>query len=113
MLIFALFVPTAILAGLDSWLFMVPPLTPGTFKVAINAPLMSWGIMERFDSADDCERERSHLIGRVHDQSWLAEREKEYRSLGSQDLRPDTGNLTKKTFEAAKCISASDPRLKR
>lgn len=108
----ALFAPAAKLAGPVGWFFMVPPLTTGTFEVDTGAPLMRWSVMERFDSAEDCEREQSHILGNVHDQSWRAEREKEYRGLRSGALRSGTSELIQKSFEQGKCISANDPRLK-
>jgi hypothetical protein len=113
-IIYVIFPPIEILAGQGGWFFMVPPLATGSFEVETSVPLVRWNILERFDSMEDCEQEISHIIGSVHDQSWLAEREKEYRDLGpGTPLRPGASALAKKTYEAAKCVSADDPGLKR
>jgi hypothetical protein len=111
-LIYTFFAPTEILAA-DGWFFVVPPLDRGSFEVETSAPLLRWTILERFDSREDCTQEMNHIIGHVHDQSWLADREKEYRNLGpGTPLRPGTSEIAKKTYEAARCVSANDPRLK-
>ena len=111
-LIYTFFAPTVILAA-DGWFFVVPPLATGSFDVETSAPLLRWTILERFDSMEDCTQEMTQIIGHVRDQSWLADREKEYRNLGpGTPLRPGTSELAKKTYEAGKCVSASDPRLK-
>jgi hypothetical protein len=112
-IIFAIFTSTEILAGQGGWLLIIPPIVTGPLKVDTGAPLAQWGILERFDYVENCEHKVSHIIGNVHDRTWLAEREKEYRDLGpGTPLRPRTSEFAKKTLEAAKCVSADDPRLK-
>jgi hypothetical protein len=112
-IVLVLFMPTQILAAKVSWLFMVPPIDREAFEVETSAPLGRWSILERFDAAEDCEQELSHIVAHVHDRTWLAEKEKEYKRLRpGAPLRSGTGELVRKTFEAAKCIRTNDPRLK-
>lgn len=111
-IVFVLFMPAQILAAKGGWLFMVPPIDRETFEVVASAPLGRWSILERFDIAEDCEQELSQIVAHVHDRTWLAEKEKEYKRLSpGAPLRSGTAELVRKTFEAAKCIRTNDPRL--
>jgi hypothetical protein len=111
-IVLVLFMPTQILAAKGGWLFMVPPIDRETFEVEASAPLGRWSILERFDTAEDCEQELSQIVAHVHDRTWLAEKEKEYKRLSpGAPLRSGTSELVRKTFEAAKCIRTNDPRL--
>ena len=74
-----------------AWYLLVPPsIETGTKP---NAPLKNWSIQKTFNTASECEDERKLLIETSNDASEKA---------GVDAIRR----------KAAKCIAATDPRLK-
>lgn len=86
--------------ALIGWYLMAPPLKWGPLRLDSEAPLSSWGIIESFDTAKQCEAFRMRRL---------------------EEINPsDTGSFPKNMKQAAaaevffsQCIASDDPRLKR
>jgi hypothetical protein len=91
------------------WYLMVPPLT-GLTKAdeteAENAPLRDWSVLERFDSADSCERRAAQLqvSGMKLDQELL--KDWPLKSHTAVDAR-----WWATAIAHVECFASDDPRL--
>ena len=78
--------------ALVGWYLMAPPLYEG-HKSNLDAPLSEWVILDSFDSANDCWRERS-IMNTDH----------------KRDFKHDS--IQRERLGSISCIATDDPRLK-
>jgi hypothetical protein len=88
--------------ALVGWYLMVPPTFDGQVRVNINAPIAKWTYFESYDSAQQCEHERTTLALKLS------------RTLTqAQGANPRTTKESTATqFLFGKCVATDDPRLK-
>ncbi len=88
---------TAALA-LVGWYLMTPPFASGPTGFDANAPLSRWPISQAFDTASECNADRTGVI--------------QVSAGVARAVSDPTAQRHLKLWLASQCIATDDPRLK-
>jgi hypothetical protein len=119
---------TPLWAG-DGWYLLIPPRSEyneradylSGIKILDNKPLSQWGQEGAYDSASECESERSTLLN-VNQNIYSKSSDAYLKALTAgtdkvvletQRWATEMNNANVLAFMASRCIKSNDPRLRR
>ncbi len=99
--------------ALVGWYLMMPPLKGKS--VVADAPLSAWKIVDRFDTAADCENSSSSLLKQA--KKTASQEERDFKANSDRSNSQNLETIQQLYFlqvvvPLQECIATDDPRLK-